>query len=181
MKRLKLVLAKIHFFLIIDGVKRAKYLKKKKLLKEMGESILFQSRNFPADPKCVILHNNIAVAADVTLVTHDAIGHVLLGMDKDVKYKSHLGCIEIMDNCFIGLGSRIMPNVRIGPNAIVAAGSIVTKDVPEGSIVGGCPARVIGSFWDLKKKRELESLKISNDYETIIEDAWKQFYENRQK
>lgn len=44
--------------------------------------------------------------------------------------------------------------MKIGPNAIVAAGSVVVKDVPEGTVVGGNPARVIGSFWDVKEKRE---------------------------
>jgi len=37
-------------------------------------------------------------------------------------------------------------NVKIGPNAIVAAGSVVTKDVPEGCVVGGNPAKVIGNM-----------------------------------
>ena len=43
--------------------------------------------------------------------------------------------------------------MKIGPNAIVAAGSVVTKDVPEGSVVAGCPAKVIGRYEDVAKKR----------------------------
>lgn len=53
--------------------------------------------------------------------------------------------------------------MKIGPNAIVAAGSVVVKDVPEGTVVGGNPARVIGSFWDVKEKRE-SSEKVFSDY-----------------
>jgi tetrahydrodipicolinate N-succinyltransferase len=56
-----------------------------------------------------------------------------------------VGKIDIRDNVFIGYNAVILPNVTIGPNAIVAAGSIVTKDVPPGTIVGGNPAKVIGS------------------------------------
>ena len=54
---------------------------------------------------------------------------------------------------FIGANSTILYGVRIGPNAIVAAGSVVTKDVPPGSVVGGVPAKVIGSFADVAQKR----------------------------
>ena len=69
-----------------------------------------------------------------------------------------MGCIEVMDNVFIGANSIIMPNVRIGLNAIVAAGSVVTKDVGEGVIVAGVTARVIGKFNDIYLKRAQESI-----------------------
>ena len=49
----------------------------------------------------------------------------------------------IEDNVWIGEGVVIMPNVRIGRNAIVGANAVVTKDVPADCVVGGIPARVI--------------------------------------
>ena len=45
----------------------------------------------------------------------------------------------------VGGGSVLLPGVTIGANALVGAGSVVTKDVPEGAIVAGNPARVIGT------------------------------------
>lgn len=47
-----------------------------------------------------------------------------------------------------------MYGVNIGNNVVVAAGSVVTKDVPDGVIVGGNPAKIIGSFENLKEKRK---------------------------
>lgn len=52
--------------------------------------------------------------------------------------------------------SIILPDIRIGTNAIVTAGAVVTQDVPEGSIVCGNPARVIGSFYDLMEKSPMK-------------------------
>jgi serine acetyltransferase len=46
-------------------------------------------------------------------------------------------------NCFIGARSMVLPGVRIGDGSIVAAGAIVTRDVPANSIVAGNPARII--------------------------------------
>ncbi len=174
----KRVFQKIRFVSIIDGVKRAEWLKKKKILRGIGEGCLWQSRKFPMDPECILIHNNVTIAADVTFVTHDAIRHVLGNIDKEY-YAPNLGCIEIMDNSFIGLGSIIMPNVRIGKNTIVAAGSIVTKDVDEGTIVGGCPAKVIGKFEELKEKRKLDRKSYKETREEIINNSWKNFYEKR--
>lgn len=53
------------------------------------------------------------------------------------------GDIFVGDDCWIGYGSRIMSGVHIGKGAIIATGSVVTKDVPDYSIVGGAPARII--------------------------------------
>ena len=50
---------------------------------------------------------------------------------------------RIGENCFIGARSIILPGVSIGDGSIVAAGAVVTKDVPPGSIVAGNPARVV--------------------------------------
>lgn len=46
-------------------------------------------------------------------------------------------------NCFIGCKSIIMPGVKVGPNSIVAAGAVVTKDVPPNCIAAGNPAQII--------------------------------------
>jgi acetyltransferase-like isoleucine patch superfamily enzyme len=56
--------------------------------------------------------------------------------------------IAIERNVWIAAGASIIGGVRVGENSVVAAGSVVTKDVPADSLVGGNPARVIRSIRD---------------------------------
>jgi acetyltransferase-like isoleucine patch superfamily enzyme len=51
--------------------------------------------------------------------------------------------VTIKENAWIGIGVVICPGVTIGKNAVVAAGAVVTKDVPDNVMVGGIPAKVI--------------------------------------
>lgn len=56
------------------------------------------------------------------------------------------GPVIIKDNVWIGEGVAIMPNVTIGENCIIGANSVVTKDVPPNSVVGGVPAKILKSI-----------------------------------
>ncbi len=58
---------------------------------------------------------------------------------------------------FIGLNAIVLRNVTLGPNAIVAAGAVVTKDVADGDLVAGVPARPIGRVEDLVKKLQAKT------------------------
>ena len=75
-----------------------------------------------------------------------------------------------------------MPNVKIGPNVIVAAGAVVTKDVPPGTIVAGVPAKIIGNFDDIVARRIEESREIDTwDRNKRIETEWLKFYKQRKE
>ena len=90
---------------------------------------------------------------------------------------THGSCIEIYDNVFIGGNSIIVGNVSIGPNAIIGAGSVVTKDVPEGAIVAGNPAKIVDSFSNLYEKRyNLEEGTSGWDPNLRDTELWEQFY-----
>jgi acetyltransferase-like isoleucine patch superfamily enzyme len=55
------------------------------------------------------------------------------------------GDVTLGEDCWIGVGATILPNVSIGIGAIIAAGAVVTKDVPDYAIFGGVPARHIAT------------------------------------
>ena len=79
----------------------------------------------------------------------------------DVLYKiSAVGKIDIRDNVFVGYGAIILPGVTIGPNALVAAGAVVRRDVAPGDVVGGVPARSLGRVEDLVDKLKEQTAQL---------------------
>lgn len=139
---------------------RTEYIRKKQLFAAMGKDVFFCPRIIPEEPYMIKLHSNIVIAINVKFITHD-IFNDMLAKKFDVESgklfsEYHMGTIEIFDNVAIGSDSIILYNTKIGPNAIVAAGSVVTKDVPEGAIVGGNPARIIGRMDDFIEKRKAQ-------------------------
>ena len=150
--------------------------KKKDIFAGFGENIRYASNTIPAEPYLVKIHNNVRIAADVRFITHDIIDGMLAQCEeyRQGSFRFHMGTIEVFDNVMIGTYSVILPNVKIGPNAIVAAGSVVTKNVPEGVIVGGNPAKIIGSF-DEYANRRLNAPKLATNnepIEMIMKDYW---------
>jgi acetyltransferase-like isoleucine patch superfamily enzyme len=75
------------------------------------------------------------LAAEVTLCNGGHDKHSLLPFS---------GPLILGHGCWIGNGARIIGPLTIGNNAIVAAGAVVLRDVPEGGIVAGIPARIVG-------------------------------------
>ena len=128
------------------------YLRKHKIFACFGDYSYLQNKLIPLYPQLIRIHNNVVVGKRVEFVTHDGLYAIFNYMQKDVRVQEKVGCIEVHDNVFIGANSIVLYGVSIGPNAVVAAGSVVTKDVPPNSVVGGVPAKVIGSFDQLMEK-----------------------------
>ncbi len=138
-----------------SSVKRVDYLRRKGIFGKIGENVTIMDRKVPLYAKLIRIHNNVRIASNVTFATHDITHQVLNHMPElQKKYSETVDCIELMDNVFIGTNVTIVSGVRIGPNAIVAAGAVVAGDVPPNSVVGGVPARYICSFDEWLAKRE---------------------------
>jgi acetyltransferase-like isoleucine patch superfamily enzyme len=140
-----------------SGSEYAAFLKHRKYLRAQGDFCSILPSTIFTDPHLVTLGNNVHFST-CTLVCHDgSIGMLnrAYGVNLDA-----LGPIEIKDNCFIGYNVIILRGVTVGPNSIVAAGAVVTKDVPPGTIVAGVPAKAIGTTEALleKMKRETAAL-----------------------
>lgn len=85
--------------------------------------------------------NNVRIAS-CTILGHDGAVNMInraFGLKLD-----SVGKVDIRDNVYIGYGCIVLPGVTIGPNAIVAAGSVVRSDVAEGTVVAGVPAKPVG-------------------------------------
>lgn len=89
------------------------------------------------------------------------------------------GNIVVNDDVWIGYGATIMSGVHIGQGAVVAAGTVVTKDVPPYAIVGGVPAKVIKYRFNEEIIQELLKVDYSQIDEAMvrehIDDLYKEF------
>ena len=92
--------------------------------------------------------DSITIGCDVMISDRVYIGDCLHGFsrsDLPIKdqYLTSSGPVSIGDGSWIGIGTAILPNVKIGKNCVVGANSVVTRDVLDGQVVAGAPARVI--------------------------------------
>lgn len=99
--------------------------------------ISLKARVDKTNPQHIQIGSQTLVAFDAIILSHD------------YSTQRHAGNFaedtKIGERCFIGCASIIMPGVQIGNECIIAAGSVVTKDVPAYSIVAGNPAKIIRS------------------------------------
>ena len=97
-----------------------------------------------SEPWLIQVGNHVLLSAEVNFITHDA-GTFLFRDTEEYKDVFKFAPIVIHDNCFIGMRSTLLPGIEIGPNSVVAAGSVVTRSVPPGEVWGGI---LLVSYYD---------------------------------
>jgi galactoside O-acetyltransferase len=109
----------------------------------IGSRVSINSNAFisPANGGTILIGDDVLIAQNVVLRAAD---HNYIRLDIPMNLQGHEGGnITIENDVWIGANAVVTKNVRIGHGAIVAAGAVVTRDVPPFSVVAGVPARII--------------------------------------
>lgn len=107
-----------------------------------------------SEPYLITIGNNCAITNGVRIFTHGGARVARMKYpDFDV-----FGKVIIGDWVYIGTNSLIMPGVTIGDGSLIAAGSVVTKSVPSGVVIGGNPARILSTVDDYIRNNEKYNL-----------------------
>jgi maltose O-acetyltransferase len=156
------------------------------LLKEHIKRGMVVGKNFNMQDGVIIdyshtwhieIGDNVTLAPRVHILAHDASTKMHLGYTR-------IGKVKIGHQVFIGASAIILPGVTIGDNVIVAAGSIVSRDIPDGQVVAGNPAKIVCTLDDFlqRKRTEMENSPCFGDeYTKNITPAMKNEMNNKMK
>lgn len=120
---------------------------------------------------CSIANNTIfLLGIDQNIKKFSSYPYMQMLIDGEYRDAVSKGDIIVDDDVWIGYGATIMSGVHIGQGAVVAAGSVVTKDVPPYAIVGGVPAKVIKYRFEPEIIEELLKVDYSKLTKEMIEE-----------
>lgn len=104
---------------------------------QIGKNVFINHACSFLDMGGITIEDDVQIGPRVNLITENH------PVDPSRRKDLDLRSILIKRNAWIGAGATILPGVTVGENAIVAAGAVVNRDVPDNTIVGGVPAKVI--------------------------------------
>jgi maltose O-acetyltransferase len=126
---------------------------------KVGKNCSIYSPNIDPDlPALIEIGDECILSGDVTILAHDVAPAIWLK-------RSKLARTRILDRCFIGHRSIVLAGVTIGPDSIVGAGSVVTKDVPPRSVAAGNPAKVVSTLDDYLERQKSDTRSTWFDYD----------------
>lgn len=102
-----------------------------------GKEIFINSNVMFTDLGGITIEDNVLIGPKASILT---VNHPI---NPTQRRGLILKPVHLKKNCWIGANTTILPGVTVGENAIVAAGAVVSKDVPDNAIVAGVPAKVV--------------------------------------
>lgn len=123
---------------------------------------------FGTEPWLIKLGNHVDVTLGVQFLNHEGGIWCARGIDPEYNKLDCFAPTVVGNNVMIGVHSLIMPGVHIGNNVIIAGHCVVTKDIPDGAVVAGVPAKQISTvdkFMEGMKNRELVPTKHMSAHE----------------
>jgi acetyltransferase-like isoleucine patch superfamily enzyme len=169
MRRLTRLLAQLFYhahFAIKGGAATARLLGV-----AIGKDCRIYIRNFGSEPFLITIGDRTTITSGVRILTHDG-STGLVRNEAGHRYQRYAP-VRIGDDVFIGVNAILMPGVTVHSRSIIGAGSVVTRDVAEGTIVAGNPARVVGTFESFQARIRStcpndEDLKAAETYQARI-------------
>ena len=143
---------------IVGKISPVKYAKK--IGVNMGEGIhIYGPVEWSTEPWIITLGNNVHITNGVKFITHDGGTLLFRHIIEDLEITKP---ITVGNNVYFGNNAVILPGVNIGNDVVVGAGAVVTKDIPDNSVVSGVPARIINTTEEYFKKLQKESLHLGH-------------------
>lgn len=140
------------------------YLRKQGI--KIGKNIYWgnpKTINIDTTRPCLLeIGNNVRLDTGLTILTHDFGTYVFRLVYKD--FVSATAKVTIGSNVYFGQKCTVLKGVTIGDNCIIGLGSLITKDIPNNSVVAGSPAKVICTLEEYYKKRKVASIEESKAY-----------------
>jgi acetyltransferase-like isoleucine patch superfamily enzyme len=130
---------------------------------EIGSNVVIgRGAIFVASDSSIKISDKAMFGANVTIMGGNHSTHIIGKAMFDYKISDKLASddqpVTIETDVWVGCGSYILNGVNVGRGAIIAAGAVVTKDIPPYAIVGGVPAKIIKYRWSAEQIREHEEL-----------------------
>lgn len=134
-------------------------------------------------PSLITIGDNVTVNKNFSLYTHDFVSGIFI--HKYSEFIPSSGKVTIGNNVRFGINCTVLRGVTIGDNCFIAAGSVVTKNIPANSLAGGVPAKVICSIDDYYTKRKELCIEEAFEYarsikerfgrQPVASDFWEEF------
>ena len=129
--------------------------------------------NWSTEPWIITLGKNVFITDGCKFITHDGGTLLFRNQQPDLDITKP---IVVGDNVYFGNNVIVLPGVTIGNNVVIGAGSIVTKNIPDNSVVAGVPAKIIKTSEEYFRKIKLESNHLGELSGKAKDDALKKYY-----